>query len=342
MSGWTPTRGGGWLTWVTVTFSEQDFATLTDPLRGELITHCYRILGSLHDAEDQVQETYLRAWRAFHAFEGRSSVRTWMYTIATRTCLTAIEQRARRPLPTGLGAPSSDPSGELEMRPDLSWLEPLPDAMVASPGADPATVAATRDGVRLAFVAALQHLTPLQRAVLILRDVLAFSAAETAHVLDVSLASANSALQRARGRMQRVGPAEPVRGDDLDARQQDLLRRYVHAFEQYDTAGVVALLAEDATWEMPPYTGWYRGRDDISTLVGTQCPASKPGDLRFVVTAANGQPAAAAWLRDSDGVHRAFQIHVLDLVPDGSRVRHVTCFFDTTLFDAFGLPQVLE
>jgi RNA polymerase sigma-70 factor (ECF subfamily) len=206
-------------------------------------------------------------------------------------------------------------------------------------------VAATRDGVRLAFVAALQHLTPLQRAVLILRDVLGFSAAETAAALEVTLASANSALQRARARMQRLTPDEPVRTPDLGERERELLRRYVEAFEQYDTARVVALLAEDARWEMPPFTGWYAGAPAIGALIRTRCPAKGPGDLRFTVTSANGQPAAAAYLRGEDDVHRAFQIHVLDVVPTdtpaGDHVRHVTCFFDPTLFDSFGLPHTL-
>ncbi|HEX2804571.1 MAG TPA: sigma-70 family RNA polymerase sigma factor [Kineosporiaceae bacterium] len=342
------------------TVTEQDFAALTDPLRGELTAHCYRMLGSTHDAEDQVQETYLRAWRAYHSFEGRSSLRTWMYQIATRTCLTALQQRARRPLPTGLGAPSSDPAAELETRPEVPWLEPVPDTLIAGPGADPATVATTRDSVRLAFVAALQNLTALQRAVLILRDVLAFSAAETAETLDITVASANSALQRARAGVERLtsaggGLSDSAGGDPaidgnrlaaraLGPRERDLLDRYLAAFENYDTDAVVALLAEDATWEMPPYTGWYEGADAIGVLIRTQCPAKGPGDLRFVATSANGQPAFAAWLREPDGVHRAFQIHVLDLatLPDGRPVvKHVACFFDTSLFRAFGLPEVL-
>jgi RNA polymerase sigma-70 factor (ECF subfamily) len=249
----------------------------------------------------------------------------------------------------------------------VPWLEPLPDALIAGPGADPATVAATRDGVRLAFVAALQHLTPLQRAVLMLRDVLVFSAAETAATLEISVASANSALQRARARMEHLRPADPVadlsRPADLGEHERDLLARYMAAFEAYDTAAVVALLTEDATWEMPPFTGWYSGAAAIDTLIRTQCPAKRAGDLRFVATSANGQPAAAAWFRGDDGVHRAFQLHVLDVVPHGpggdradgadradradgaapaARVRHVASFFDTSLFESFGLPLVLE
>jgi RNA polymerase sigma-70 factor, ECF subfamily len=328
---------------MTNTVTERDFTSATEPLRPELVAHCYRMLGSVHDAEDQVQETYLRAWRGYHGFEGRSSIRTWMYQIATRTCLTALQQRARRPLPTGLGAPSSDPVGELESRPEVPWLEPLPDTMVAAPGADPAAVAATRDGVRLAFAAALQQLTPIQRGVLILRDVLMFSAAETAQILGTTVAAANSALQRARAGMpdgalpDGVAPG-PVA---LGPRERDLVERYLRAFNDYDTAALVTLLTEDATWEMPPFTGWYAGRDAIRTLVETQCPASGPDDMRLLPVSANGQPACALWMRGPDGVHRAFQVHVLELDRSGTdrpAVRHVACFFDTSLFERFGLP----
>lgn len=327
-----------------VTVNEQDFATLTDPLRGELTAHCYRMLGSLHDAEDQVQETYLRAWKAFARFEGRSSVRTWMYQIATNTCLTALEQRTRRPLPTGLGAPASDPLGPLEVDAEVPWLEPVPDAVVALPGADPAAVAATRDSVRLAFVAALQHLTPLQRAVLILRDVLAFSAAETAQTLDITVPSANSALQRARAGLARHPRSDTTTVvDALDERCRDLLEGYMRAFERYDTAQIVRLLQDDATWEMPPFTGWYRGAGAIVDLIRTNCPASGPQDMLMAPVRANGQLACAMWMLGPDGVHRAFQLQVLDVAerPDGTLgVGHVTAFFDVALFDAFGLPQV--
>jgi RNA polymerase sigma-70 factor (ECF subfamily) len=328
---------------VTQTLTHGDFDTLTAPLRGELVAHCYRMLGSVQDAEDQVQEAYLRAWRAFGGFEGRSSVRTWMYQIATRTCLTALQQRARRPMPTGLGAPSSDPADEITAQHEVPWLEPIPDAMLAGPGSDPAAVAATRDDVRLAFVAALQHLTPLQRAVVILRDVLAFSAAETAEALDVTVASANSALQRARARLNHLQRRSEATRPDLADRHKDLLGRFMQAFEAYDTAAVVALLADDATWEMPPFPQWYSGAEAIGRLVRIQCPAEAADDLRYLPTAANGQPACAGWMRDDEGVYRAFQLLVLDVAegPDGPRVQHVSCFFDTALFDTFGLPQVL-
>jgi len=357
---------------VTETLTRGDFTTLTTPLRGELVAHCYRMLGSLQDAEDQVQETYLRAWRAFDGFEGRSSVRTWMYQIATRTCLTALQQRARRPMPTGLGAPTDDPSAPLDTSPEVPWLEPLPDRMVAGTvpgpqGGDPAAVSAARESVRLAFVAALQHLTPQQRAAVILRDVLAFSAAETAGTLQISVAAANSALQRGRASLGRL----PGRGDVPSARtaggrpdgdgpggpeaavalaegelapdRRDLLERFMRAFEAYDVPGVVALLTQDAGWEMPPFRQWFRGAERIGELIRSQCPAEAPGDLLHRPTSANGQPACAVWFRGPDGVHRAFQLLVLDPVttPEGPRVRHVSCFFDTRLFAWFELPLEL-
>jgi RNA polymerase sigma-70 factor, ECF subfamily len=340
--------GGTTVARVSQTLTDNEFDALTAPLRGELVAHCYRMLGSVQDAEDQVQETYLRAWRGFGSFEGRSSVRTWMYQIATRTCLTALQQRTRRPLPTGLGAPSADPSTEPQAL-DVPWLEPLPDAMFAGPGSDPATVAAVREGVRLAFVAALQHLTPLQRAVVILRDVLAFSAAETAQTLEVSVASANSALQRARARLEKL----PLRSDglalpgqrsepELPERQRELLDRFMAAFEAYDTEAVVSLLTRDATWEMPPFPQWYDGAEAIGVLIRTQCPAEQAGDLRYLRTQANGSPAFAGYLLGADGVHRPFQLLVPEVTetPDGPLVRHVTCFFDTALFPRFGLPEV--
>lgn len=327
---------------MTNTVTERDFAAATEPYRRELTAHCYRMLGSLHDAEDQVQETYLRAWRAFGGFEGRSSVRTWMYSIATRTCLTAIEQRGRRPLPTGLGAPASDPTGALEQRPEVPWLEPLPDRLVAGTAIgtdDPAAVAAERDGVRLAFVAALQQLTAVQRAVLVLRDVLVFSAAETAEILGTTVAAVNSALQRARAGTAGIDAGPPPA---LGPREEELVARYLRAFHEYDTDALVRLLAADVVWEMPPYTGWYAGPADVVALIRGNCPASGPDDMRLRLTSANGQPAAGLYMRGPDGLHRAFHLQVLDLAPaEGDRpplVRHVVAFFEPGLFEAFGLP----
>jgi RNA polymerase sigma-70 factor (ECF subfamily) len=317
------------------------FLEQVEPLRRELTAHCYRMLGSVHDAEDLVQETYLRAWRSFHGFDHRSSLRTWMYKIATNVCLTALKGRDRRPLPTGLGAPPGDPKGTLDSRPEVPWLEPLPDAMVWSDAdPDPADAAVNRESVRLAFVAALQHLTGQQRAVLILRDVLAWRAAEVAQALDISVAAANSTLQRARAHVEKLTAGEaPASVVPPDQRSSDLLERYVAAFERYDMTLLVQTLTEDAVWEMPPFTGWYRGAQALADLISTQCPANGAGDMRMVRTSANGQPAFALYMREDDGVHRAFQLQQLTL--DGDRVAHVVCYFDTSLFATFGLPEVL-
>ena len=321
--------------------TDAEFSDLVEPLRGEITAHCYRMLGSVHDAEDLVQETYLRAWRAFHGFEGRSSVRTWLYQIATNTCLTALKGRARRPLPTGLGAPASDPRGTLEERPELTWLEPLPDSVVAGTApTDPAETALAREGVRIAFVAALQYLTPGQRAVLILRDVLAWRAAEVAEVLGTSVAAVNSLLQRARATLGSVAPPDDAQPRVDDPAVQAQLERYVAAFEAYDIDAIVSMLTHDAVWEMPPFTGWYQGAEQIGDLIRGNCPAQGPGDMRMVATMANGQPAYAMYMRDVDGVHRAFQLQQLTLTSEG-RVSHVTAYFDARLFATFGLPDQL-
>jgi RNA polymerase sigma-70 factor (ECF subfamily) len=312
--------------------TDGEFERLVAPLRRELTAHCYRMLGSSHEAEDLVQETYLRAWRAYDGFEGRSSVRTWMYQIATRSCLTALEQRSRRPLPSGLGADPADPSGPLQTK-EVPWLEPFPDR---ADRADPAGATLSREGVRLAFVAALQKLTPQQRAVLVLRDVLAFSAAETAETLGVSVASANSALQRARANAGQAGPADAA---ELSERDQQLLVRYVTAFEAYDVPAIVATLSADATWEMPPFTGWYVGAQNIGVLITVNCPATGPGDLRLVPTSTNGQPAYGVYLRGGDGLLRPFQLQVIELGPTG--VSKVVVFFDLALFAECGLPPSL-
>jgi RNA polymerase sigma-70 factor (ECF subfamily) len=313
---------------------------LDDRYRAELLAHCYRMMGSVHDAEDLVQETYLRAWRSYDSFEGRSSLRTWLYRIATNVCLTALQSRGRRPMPTGLGDEPSDPLGTLVERPEVPWLEPLPDAMLAGSAADPATIVTARSSIRLAFVAALQHLPPRQRTVLILREVLRWQAAEVAELLGTTTAAVNSALQRARAQLGDVALDQDEMAEPGDPEHQRLLERYVAAFESYDVPAIVSLFTEDAVWEMPPFTGWYQGAEVIGALISSQCPASGPADMRMVRADANGQPALALYMRDAAGVHRAFQIQVLTL--DGDRVRHVGCFFDTDLFRAFGLPDVLE
>jgi RNA polymerase sigma-70 factor, ECF subfamily len=324
--------------------TDGEFMALVEPLRGELMAHCYRMLGSVHDAEDLVQETYIRAWRAFHGFEGRSSLRTWMYQIATNTCLTALQSRSRRPLPTGLGAPASDPTGALESRPEVTWLEPMPDRLIAGAGTapeDPEATAVTHDSIRIAFIAALQHLTPTQRAVLILRDVLNWRAAEVARALDSTVAAVNSALQRARAHVEKLAPADEA-SSQLDADDPEIkakLERYVAAFEAYDIDTIFEMLTTDAIWDMPPFTGWYQGNKAIGTLIATQCPASKAGDMRLVPTTANGQPAYGLYMRSADGRMLPFQLQQLTVGPQG--VERVTAYFDLRLFETFGLPAEL-
>jgi RNA polymerase sigma-70 factor, ECF subfamily len=320
---------------MTLTSVDETFLDLVEPLRGELTAHCYRMLGSVHDAEDLVQETYLRAWRAYHNFENRSSLRTWMYSIATNVCLTALQSKHRRTLPTGIGQPSGGPTGPLEERPEIPWLEPLPDSVVWGRNADdPAAEIVTRESVRLAFVAALQHLTPQQRAVLILRDVLAWHASEVAETLQTSVAAVNSSLQRARAHLAKVDLETPALSGD--PRTAELLDAYVEAFESYDVDRIVSLLTADAVWEMPPFVAWYRGREAIAQLITNYCPASGPEDQRMIRTSANGQPAFGLYMRGPDGVHRPFQLQQL-VIADG-QVAAVTCYFDTSLFEVFGLP----
>ncbi|MFC5754149.1 sigma-70 family RNA polymerase sigma factor [Actinomadura rugatobispora] len=317
---------------------DQDFQRLADPYRRELLAHCYRMLGSIHDAEDLVQETYLRAWRSYGNFEGRSSLRTWLYRIATNCCLTAIDQRGNRPMPSGLGAPSDDPERPVVASPEVPWLEPVPDSVLGADAVDPATIVASRETTRLAFVAALQHLPPNQRVVLILRDVLKWKAAEAAERVAVSTASANSALQRARAQLQQVAPREDELVEPTDPGQRELLDRYASLFENADIKGLVELFKEDAVWEMPPFPQWFVGRDVIARLILAQCDP-EPGELRLVPTAANGQPAFAMYRRDEDGVHRPYQIQVLSITGEG--ITQASVFFDTTLFATFGLPEVL-
>jgi RNA polymerase sigma-70 factor (ECF subfamily) len=316
---------------------DANFSAAAEPYRRELLAHCYRMTGSLHDAEDLVQETFLRGWKAYDRFEGKSSVRTWLHRIATNTCLTALEGRARRPLPTGLGAPSSDPTGELIERTEVPWLEPLPDSGDAP--ADPLTIVSTRESVRLAFVAALQHLSPRQRAVLLLRDVLQWKAAEVADAIGASTAAVNSLLQRARSQLEAAAPSSEDRlaaPDSADA--QDRLTRYIAAFEAYDIDRLAELFTSEAIWEMPPYVGWYQGPQAIAALIHQQCPAESPGDMRLIPLTANGQPAAAMYMRAGEQ-HLPFQLHVLDMRADG--VSRVVAFLDTTLFAKFGLPERL-
>ncbi|MFC7340464.1 sigma-70 family RNA polymerase sigma factor [Saccharopolyspora griseoalba] len=319
----------------TAPSTSDEFTALADPYRRELLAHCYRMLGSLHEAEDLVQETYLRAWRAYAKFEGRSSLRTWLHKIATTTCLTALENRKRRPLPSGLGAPADDvPDEKVAASDEVPWLEPFPDAMLPDSG-DPAAIVGQRESTRLAFIAALQHLPARQRAVLLLRDVLKWRAAEVAEAIGISTAAVNSVLQRARAQLADAAPSQDDRPPQLTADQQRLLERYVTAFESKDVPAIVELFTAEASWEMPPFRLWVVGGEHIAQLRVRQCPAGE-GGLRLLPTRANGQPAFGMYLRGDDGVFRAFQLNVLEL--DGAMVRRVVAFFDVD-FTRYGLPE---
>jgi RNA polymerase sigma-70 factor (ECF subfamily) len=315
----------------------EDFARLTDPFRPELLALCYRMLGSVHDAEDQVQETMIRAWRSYGEFEGRASLRTWLYRIATNACLRALENSSRRPLPSGLGGPGEYPEAPLApARPEVPWLQPIPDAVVSAGFADPAEVVAARQSVRLALIAALQYLPARQRAVLILRDVLRWRAAEVADLLGTTTTAVNRLLQRARARLEQVAPDQDQIHEPADPADRDLLDRFATAFQNADVPAVIQLLRDDAVFEMPPEPTWFTGRELIGRFLQTRV-LSEPGRFQMIRTAANGQPAFAAYLRDHDGVYRAHSICVLTVA--ASRVARVTSFNDPGLFPAFALPQ---
>jgi RNA polymerase sigma-70 factor, ECF subfamily len=316
---------------------------LTPELEGyrrELTGYCYRMLGSAFEAEDATQETLVRAWRKADGFEGRSTVRTWLYRIATNVCLDQLRGRQRRERPVDLGPASTVATAALTERPETAWLEPVPDARVLDDRSDPADLAIERDTIRLAFVAALQHLPPRQRAVLILREVLRWQASEVATLLDTSVASVNSALQRARATLDRASldDGDPVA--PLDGEQQHLLHRYVDAFERYDLDRLVTLLREDAVQSMPPYELWLQGRDEIAAWMlgpGAECRGS-----RLVPTVANGVPAFGQYRPSGpNGEHEPWSLQVLQL--EGDRIAGITFFLDTQrFFPLFDLPPRLE
>lgn len=310
---------------------DQAFNRLVRPLRGELHAHCYRMLGSGYDADDALQEALLRAWRGLDRFEGRSSLRSWLYTVATRTCLDAVSSRSRRALPVDLG-PASD-RAVVNDRPlqDVDWLGPYPDEQVTR-----------RETVELAFVAALQHLPGNQRAALVLFEVLGFSAAEIAEMMDTTAASVNSALQRARKIVAEKVP--PVTQQQTlqktgDRALQVIVRRFATALQDGDAQGLIALLTEDVTWSMPPLAGWYRGIDPVTDFA-VQVPLGSCGSWRSRSITANGQPAIALYLRgDDDAEHVAWSITVLT-VRDG-RIADLTSFLGQEHFAPFGLPLSL-
>ncbi|MDT3398963.1 RNA polymerase subunit sigma-70 [Streptomyces sp. B1866] len=313
-----------------------EFERLTAPYRRELLAHCYRMLGAPDEAEDLVQETYLRAWRSFDGFQGRSSLRVWLYRIATNACLTALEHRARRPLPSGLGGPGDDPEAPLAAAPPgVDWVRPLPDTLLAATPGDPETVVAARGSVRLALIAALQHLPARQRAVLILRDVLAWRTAEVADLLGTSTAAVKSLLQRARAELEAATPREEQFAEPAEPATRALLDRYMAAFENADAAALARLLHADAVLEMPPLPTWFAGREAVVRFLAATVLGA-PGLLRLVPVGANGQPAAATYRREADGLHHAHALQVLTTTPGG--VCRVVVYLEPGLFAAFGLP----
>ena len=310
-----------------------EFAVLAEPFRRELFAHCYRLLGSVHDAEDLVQETYLRAWRAYDRFEGRSSLRRWLYKIATMACLTAIEGRSRRPLPSGLGPPADDhrvavAAGE----PSVPWLQPAPDSLLA----DPANVVTGRTGVRLAFIAALQLLPARQRAVLTLRDVLGFRTAEVADILGTSAAAVDSALRRARAHLAQAAPAEDDLTEPGEHTRRALLDGYVDAFTRADAAALVDLLRADVELEMPPNPTWFTGRQAVLGFLANR--VLRKDFFHLVPASANGQPAAVTYHRAADGALEPHGIQVLTLT--GDRIARVTAFNDPSLVPVFEISPV--
>jgi RNA polymerase sigma-70 factor, ECF subfamily len=313
----------------------REFADLTEPFRRELLAHCYRLLGSVDDAEDLVQETYLRAWRSYGGFEGRSSVRTWLYRIATNACITALQKRPWRPLPSGLGDPGDRPDSAVAAALEISWLQPVPDALVAAESGDPAAIVVSKESLRLALIASLQYLPARQRAVLILRDVLGFHAEEAAAILGTTTVAVKSSLQRARARLKEVSPAADQLAEPAGPHARAVLDAYIKAFENADAAALQGLLRADAALELLPSPVWHVGEDAARTAVAG---LGSPGDWRMVPTAANGQPAAAAYRRGADGRYLAYGVVVLTTAADA--IARITVFADPGLLASFGLPLI--
>jgi RNA polymerase sigma-70 factor (ECF subfamily) len=324
------------------TVTTEDLDVRLEKHRVELTGYCYRMLGSSFEAEDAVQDTLVRAWRSYDKFEGRSSMRSWLYRIATNVCLDMLTAGNKRARPMDLTDSTPLAQAALTPRPDNTWLEPMPDNRVLPTVGDPAEAAVAKESVRLAFMAALQQLPPKQRAVLILREVLAWKASEVAELLGTTVASVNSALQRARATLAESNGAgtEAATSDPLDPEQQKLLERYVAAFEGYDMTALTALLHEDAVMTMPPFDLWLTGPEDITgfmTTLGAPCANS-----HLVPVAVNGLPGFAQYKPDPDtGGHTAWAVQVLEI--SGGRITGFHCFLDTERwFPLFGLPLHLE
>jgi RNA polymerase sigma-70 factor, ECF subfamily len=313
------------------------FSERTEPFRRELLAHCYRMLGSVDEAEDLVQETYLRAWRSYTTFEGRSSLRVWLYRIATNACLTALERRRRRVLPSGLGSPASDPDAPLmPADADVAWLQPIPDVLGAPDADDPAEMVTAREGLRVALIASLQFLSPRQRAALILREVLSFPARDVATMLGTTVPAIKSALQRARTRLHQVDAAHQPIEEPSEPRARALLEEYIAGFENADTAALERALRADAAIELVGTRTWFAGRATclryLTRVIGSS------GDWRMAATSANHQPAAAAYRRDTHGVYRAFGLGVLTVTHEG--IARITVFAGADLVARCGLPLV--
>ena len=317
-----------------------DFARQTNAYQRELFVHCYQMTGSVQDAEDLVQETLLRAWRAADRFDARrASLRTWLYRIATNACLNALARRRGRPLPSGLVGPSADPEHPLVRGQVETWLQPFPDTLLGAERDDPATVVATREQLRLALIAAWQLLPPRQRAIVILRDVLDFSAAEVAAMLETTPAAANSALQRARARLRALALREDQIAEPAEPAARALVDRYVEAFEHGDIATLQRLLTEDVIVEMPPLLGWFVGRGAYGRVIA-QLFALRGTDWRLIPTGANGQPAIAAYVRGHDGAYHANSLQVFSV--GGAGISRNVVFLDPDLFALFGLAPRLN
>jgi RNA polymerase sigma-70 factor (ECF subfamily) len=319
-----------------VTAGEEGFDRPVEPFRTELLAYCYRMLGSAHDAEDLVQDTYVRAWRARDQYdETRSSLRTWLYRIATNACLTNLEGRGRRPLPSGLVAPS-DPLGPLVRGESIAWLQPLPDSLLD--GSDPARGVIDRSSLRLALVAALQHLSARQRGALILRDVVSFSAAEAADILGTTVVSVNSSLQRARSRMKEVGFRDEPVNEPSAADQRAWVDRYMKAFEHADIEGLKRLLTEDVVMEMPPMLNWFAGPVKYGLFM--EWVVEKAGtDWRLKAVGANGQPGFAAYRRVGGG----YELHTLQIFTvTAEGISRNSVFQDSEVFASFGLAAGLD
>jgi RNA polymerase sigma-70 factor (ECF subfamily) len=314
------------------------FEEATEPYRREVLAHCYRMTGSVEDAQDLAQDTYVRAWRAFDRFEGRSSIRTWLYRIATNVCLTSLDRHSRRSLPSGLGPPSTDPYAPTNPATDAAWIEPVPDVLALNESADPAEVAVARETLRLALVAAAQILTPRQRAAFFLCDVLGRPAIEAAEVLDVSIGAMKSLLQRARIRLEQrsLADEEVVEPTDEDARR--VLDRYMSAFERSDMAEIERLLVDDAILEMSGTTTWFSGKATCTSFIATQA-IGHPGDWRMIPLRANGQLAAAAYHLGENGTYHSFAIVVI--ATTSTHITRISLFAESKLFTQFDLPTTV-